>query len=63
MQHNFWTRLFRSYFRAAVVYDFDEDEAVFADKPHMFVFHPHGVVSAGLWSNAKKTLGQKCCEK
>ena len=26
---------FRSYFRACVVYDFDEDEAVFADRPHI----------------------------
>jgi len=42
---------FRSYFRANVVYDFDEDEAVFQDGPHIMGSHPHGIVSLSTWAN------------
>ena len=45
--------LFRSYFRARVLYDFDEDDLIWArSQPHVIACHPHGVISVGVFANA-----------
>jgi len=45
-------RLFRSYFKADIIYDFGEDEHLFdSDVPLVLGCHPHGVVSLSVFAN------------